>query len=670
MSNKFILKTLLMASLIGGMLGVSLPSANISKDNAYQPVVADVLAAKNNPDFSQAVELNSDELSISITNSSTTKSSQAYQVSFSSKITTFTTSDKNVYIRIDDPAYTKPDDYPSQDNEEDRPNFGASVYRIMSVSSQPGKGDIVVPRRLKYGSKFVMNVTAIGANAIDQQIAKNITSILIPETVDTIYESAFDGLDSSVVFNIMASEPTDTLNEAMFPDGATINWGYQPTAAEEIKLNGAVFGAPKDFGTGNSYMFGYKDPTGKNSRPLYIGYFIIEDGKRSEQQLLELPLTNTNKNNYDACGDSVGSVTFNKAIDIELLPGQEIDDEEIYFYNIYEAVKDENGAFVPNFDDEKAPYGYYSHAKCSYLFKNDISNYITYEYDSIVTFSGYTSVVIDVDTVPGIYERLKASSYEANIDSINSGYMVIRYRLTSFNLARYRITYELNGENVTVEVPIKTPVDSYYLSKQKNNKVNFLLKNSDVGEGFAPDKIRGLELVGLYFTLDLFVPDTNSIVTKSNTSTRFGIIEVLPLTDSAVDYMNINMILIISMVIYVALYSLITLSYFAYAKRKFRNDEFRRIKPKQFFKNAVTGLFGLGIIILSIMFIYFRFWPMNNSIIVYNQLDVFVIVFTIAAILAIGYYIRFFTIMIKTNIEKRKSEKLKLNEDVADDGTK
>ena len=79
---------------------------------------------------------------------------------------------------------------------------------------------------------------------------------------------------------------------------------------------------------------------------------------------------------------------------------------------------------------------------------------------------------------------------------------------------------------------------------------------------------------------------------------------------------------------------------------------------------------GLAIVILALMFIIFRFEAFNNAVVVYNPIDAYVIVFAVAAVITIGYYIKFFYTMIKTNLEKKKAIKLKLDEDVQDDGTK
>ena len=63
-------------------------------------------------------------------------------------------------------------------------------------------------------------------------------------------------------------------------------------------------------------------------------------------------------------------------------------------------------------------------------------------FESLYTFQGYTSVVLNVDTVDGIYQRLNPSSYESNLNSIENGSIVLRYRFTSLTSAYYHILYQ------------------------------------------------------------------------------------------------------------------------------------------------------------------------------------------------------------------------------------
>ena len=83
------------------------------------------------------------------------------------------------------------------------------------------------------------------------------------------------------------------------------------------------------------------------------------------------------------------------------------------------------------------------------------------------------------------------------------------------------------------------------------------------------------------------------------------------------------------------------------------------------------AFFLVGFIVLFVTFCIMRWGFLDNTLVVYNPTDAFVIAFGIAAILSVGYYVRYFVAAIKNEMERRKAIKLKLDSDVNDDdGTK
>ena len=104
-------------------------------------------------------------------------------------------------------------------------------------------------------------------------------------------------------------------------------------------------------------------------------------------------------------------------------------------------------------------------------------------------------------------------------------------------------------------------------------------------------------------------------------------------------------------------------------KEKFKNDEFRRINDKKYMKKAI--LFGLGFteIALAIVFILMRAVGFANTIVAFNPTDPLLILFSIVGLIVGGYFIVILIKSIKANNERRKAIRLKLNEDVDDDGT-
>ena len=59
----------------------------------------------------------------------------------------------------------------------------------------------------------------------------------------------------------------------------------------------------------------------------------------------------------------------------------------------------------------------------------------------------------------------------------------------------------------------------------------------------------------------------------------------------------------------------------------------------------------------------------NNSIVVFNPTDPFVIILSIFGAIALGYFIVTVIKMVKTELHRREIVRLKLNEDKDDDGT-
>ena len=77
---------------------------------------------------------------------------------------------------------------------------------------------------------------------------------------------------------------------------------------------------------------------------------------------------------------------------------------------------------------------------------------------------------------------------------------------------------------------------------------------------------------------------------------------------------------------------------------------------------------GAFLIAGSIAFIFLRFMMVNPSIIAFNPLDPFVIAFGVSGLIAFGYFIKYLVLYVRQEKERRKIMKLKLDEDVDNDG--
>jgi NADH:ubiquinone oxidoreductase subunit 5 (subunit L)/multisubunit Na+/H+ antiporter MnhA subunit len=157
-------------------------------------------------------------------------------------------------------------------------------------------------------------------------------------------------------------------------------------------------------------------------------------------------------------------------------------------------------------------------------------------------------------------------------------------------------------------------------------------------------------------------------VARSGVITRFGYHSIMPYSEKA-SLFDINTFLIILGIAYVVAFVGTTIALYFYLKNKYKNDEFRRMKNRPFFTKAVLFLLGSMVVLFDIVFIVLRGTAFNNAIVVYNPADAYIIVLSVLSVLIIGYFIKFMVGVVKANKERAKVIKLKLNEDVDDDGT-
>jgi NADH:ubiquinone oxidoreductase subunit 5 (subunit L)/multisubunit Na+/H+ antiporter MnhA subunit len=133
---------------------------------------------------------------------------------------------------------------------------------------------------------------------------------------------------------------------------------------------------------------------------------------------------------------------------------------------------------------------------------------------------------------------------------------------------------------------------------------------------------------------------------------------------------DIFMFVLIFELVALAAYAIGAIVLFFVLREKYKNDEFRRMKPKAYVKTAVLGYVGLLIISITVLFIIFRAGLFSNAVAVHNPIDVFIVVPGVISIVIIGYFIKFIVGKFKSNKQRRQAKKLKLNEDAVDDGTK
>ena len=93
------------------------------------------------------------------------------------------------------------------------------------------------------------------------------------------------------------------------------------------------------------------------------------------------------------------------------------------------------------------------------------------------------------------------------------------------------------------------------------------------------------------------------------------------------------------------------------------------MNTKSYVTTATYGYLCIESLLLLVAFITIRATIFSNALVVFNPTDAYIVFFGVASIILVGYFIRYFTVMVKNNIEKRRRDRLNMNRDLIDDGT-
>ena len=315
---------------------------------------------------------------------------------------------------------------------------------------------------------------------------------------------------------------------------------------------------------------------------------------------------------------------------------------------------------MPDYEKE-----YFIKASQAYGNATLIEDFVSCKYSGVATFMGYTSIkmlasITNYDT----YSVLKPSFYHQYEKEITSKKYHIRYRFTGLANVDFNAVYD----NKETTVNVISPISQAILNKTENNPVSFLVKNDAFGEGFSTKKLQSFAFKSLYVTIDI-ISEEGKPIARSNKTTRFANVYIMPYSADGFAYFDIDAFLIIESVAFIAIYATATVILYFYLKNKYKNDEFRRMRPKSYIKKSILSLVGSLIVLLEATFIVLRTGPFADSVVVFNPTDVFIIVLGVASILIIGYFGLYVYKSVKAANERRRAIKLKLDEDVADDGT-
>jgi hypothetical protein len=559
------------------------------------------------------------------------------------------------------------------------PDFNAYVF---SITPTLGKS-IFLPKKLFRNHLFGLSPSSIGVGAYDFSelifsepinLAQDV-NIYIPSNINDVYADSFLNLDACSTrvhfFVELSQTQVEEQWDAGWNHGASVvyDYSYSDNAATVSGLRGSALSRIMEYeydtegnivelvtenvivagvylARAGSSLFGDKDANyllgyfkEGNELPLYLEYQVEVSGQPNETRYEQFLLASQDAL-YNSVGAKISSWSTTMSIDIRVIAGETIDVDSLVIHNIY-AKKDSDTSVEP---DESAVY--YISPRKVFAQSYEISDFLGISFQGVSHFMGNTSVKATITKGDqSIYQGLNPSGYRSNEANIISGKSYIRYRITSLSQSQYLIGY---GDNKVSQFAVESPVSQYVLSSQVN-KFSYIFKDLDVAADFDVKSLKSLAFIGFYVSIDVY--GQNGPLARSNVSTRFGFVNIMSTGETANPF------------------DAVSTGLFFFYKERYKNDEFRRLKPKKYLLKAVLGLFGSLIVIAAFTFAILRATLFANAIVVYNPVDPFIIIFMIASVLVIGYFIKFIVIQTRAGNQRRKALKLKLNEDVAEDGT-
>lgn len=667
-------------------------------------------------DFSSETEVNTEELGVSITQSTLTDTSQSLTISFRSKtLSGYKTAIGNYIVQVDDPNFTgedanpAPEGYDKFNEDTGLPEFNGKVVFVVGGSSDRNK-NVYLPSTLTKAGSFTIAVTSIASGCVSstgsEYEGKNkwdkISNIYIPNTIESVEANAFTGMptDGSVKIHYEGTEFSSSVFASGWTDGDTSSANYHAATNSYTQKNfkkanvgGTKVTLPDPLGRPINFLLGCKqdasDPNYNNercNRPLVMQYdkITVNNGVENRETIYEELEILSDKNPYDSCGP-ISAMSYTRTLGYKLADNESIDDTSIIFHNIMTA----NAQREPELDQT-----YWAKPLIGYSEKQELSNLVTFKASTNSKFAGYSMFTLKMDKNLSItserypephslYLDVKTDIYEQNKVGIENGRTKIRYSLYNLYNSSFHFVYVGDGGRLKdVVIPIKSVVSYQTLESNKNNLVSVLIKDEDIRnikdymgnklyQDYSPEKIRVFELQNITIQMDLLTTSdsgSTSILGKSSISYKFAYITVIN-RNNKLSLFDWNTFLIIFFIAYVVVYAAAAFATYKIMKEKFKNDEFRRVNDKKFLKQALLGGGGLGLVLAAILFIFMRTVGFKNTIVVFNPTDPLLIAFSIVALIIVGYFIVYLVKLVKAERERRKAIRLKLNEDVADDGT-
>lgn len=649
-------------------LSASFISFSSSKPNSQRDLAPRQLLSKvDETPYSEETFLTStqapEDFSIEIKGATSTPRSKRIKAAFSSSATKTGYRDSLglFYMVINDSRYSGKDSSPVK-NPDDFPD-GDIVFNGFTIAinaeEDPSADSIYLPEFLRRGSKYRIRNIMIESNAGTSY--ESVRSIYIPDSVKVVGPAAFTNVPEDLTFYVEHESKPEGWDDE-WCDGGKVVWGYKDYPADKRSV--ARNTATKTFGVAPDYFLGRIDNVNKQyHKPLVVSYKVTTQSGEIITRWEELPLV-SDINDFDGIGDNLGGSSMERNIELDFEDGETLDYDSITFYNIYPLASEET-----KLPDINSPY--FCVAKKLFTEEFHISNYISYKFKATATFMNYTAVTMLVDRVdPSPYIVEMESVITEKAEFINSGRYVLRYAFYNLNACTYEVRYMENGVLVEKKIPVKTPETACAFKRKTDNQITFLINNADVGKNFTANKLVEFDISGLTLNMHLYDLDNNvKVGGRTELIKTFGRIEVKP-NNAPLKLFSIDVFFAVFFPVYFLVYGLVSLGLYFFLKEKYKNNEFKRMKTKPFVTKCIFSAVCSAIVILELLSILFRTTIINNSVTVFNPIDIFIVFAGILSVIIIGYFIRYIYISVKNNLHRRQVARLNLDNDQADDGTK
>lgn len=421
----------------------------------------------------------------------------------------------------------------------------------------------------------------------------------------------------------------------------------------------------------DNFFVGYFEEQDKQF-PAQLSYKVTEADGRVYYETTAINKKNTN-GNFDGIGKYVGNDKLLTYCDIPSYPGRVIDIDSIKIINVFEAKLEFDGN--GNLKSSKPIYEnkYYLNSEKSKKFAEyNFNDFLEFSFDGSSKYQGYTALKLKCKSHgEEMYKKLLPHAYNKNLNKIKKGDYYIRTKFTFAGESKLLITYKNNEtENVNI---ISSSIE---FSNDINDAV-ILIKDIDF------KNVKNFQFINPYINLSIFNRSSGKNISGSNVKldVRFhkvdcGVCDVVDRNNNVLisksqntfNY-DLGVITLIITLVYSLIYIGIDLFMYKYLKEKNKNDEFKRMRSGQYFKTSTVGYIYLLSLINSIVAIVFRTTIFKNSLVVYNPLDIPIIIFSVISIILTGYFVKYFWSNYKAYKEKMNNIKLKIDNQNNDDGT-